>query len=95
MPTKQSASPASPGKMKWTAEAERDLLLLLVQMYVTKIDYQEVARRMGGVSVEGVSRHIRRIRKDANLKGITGAKGVKRESMDFECEEGEMKMEDS
>jgi predicted transcriptional regulator len=95
MPTKQFASPASPGKMKWTAEAERDLLLLLVQMYVTKIDYQEVARRMGGVSVEGVSRHIRRIRKDANLKGITGAKGVKRESMDFECEEGEMKMEDS
>jgi predicted transcriptional regulator len=95
MPTKQFASPASPGKMKWTTEAERDLLLLLVQMYVTKIDYQEVARRMGGVSVEGVSRHIRRIRKDPNLKGITVAKGVKRESMDFECEEGEMKMEDS
>lgn len=94
MPAKQSAAPASPPKKKWTAEAERDLLLLLVQMYVTKIDYQEVAHRLGGVSAEGLYKHIWRIRQAANLRVITPSKGVKREVMDVKSEEEKMKTED-
>jgi hypothetical protein len=94
MPAKQAAVPASPAKKKWTAEAERDLLLVLVQMYVTKIDYQEVAHRLGGVSVDGLYKHIWRIRQAAKLKGTTASKGVKREVMDVKSEEEEMKTED-
>ena len=92
--------PAKPPKtstrqpMKWTAEADRDLLLLLVQMYVTKIDYQEVAKRMGVASVAAVERHIQRIRKSASAKGITGARIVKREPLDVKGGEDEaIKME--
>lgn len=74
--------------MKWTAEAERDLLLLIVQMYVTKIDYQEVAHQMGsGVSVTAVQKHISRIRRRAGVKGITTARGVKQDDVDIKDEE--------
>lgn len=82
-------SPAKPAK-RWTAEADTQLLLLLVQMYVKSINYNEVAARLGDGSTANAIEH--RMRKLRGRRKVIGKKGVKKEEEADEIEES-MRME--
>ena len=69
-------SPTKPVK-RWTAEADTELLLLLVQMYVKSVDYNEVAARLGdGSTANAIDHRMRRLR---GPKKAGGKKVVKKE----------------
>ena len=69
-------SPAKPTK-RWTAEADTELLLLLVQMHVKSINYNEVAARLQDGSTANAIEH--RMRKLRGPRKVGVRKAVKKE----------------
>jgi hypothetical protein len=92
--TKKAAS-GSP-KKQWTTEANEELLVLIVQMYVKSINYDEVAAKLGGVTAKAVQMQWLRLKKRGTeeKEPVAGKKGVKRMlTFDNELEEKKIKIE--
>jgi len=65
---------------KWDAEAREELCRIIIQMYVEKIDYKEVAAKMGDIMAKSVEHRFFKIKGATKEKALSGnkvKKGVK------------------
>lgn len=83
---------------KWTAEDDAELLRLILQMYVPRINYGEVAARLNnGATVDAVRHRVRKFKgtnSDATpVKAGKSKKGARKErESDGESDDGYQKV---
>jgi hypothetical protein len=76
----KNTHPTGSPKKQWTTQANEEMLVLIVQMYVKTINYDEIAAKLGGVTAVAVKQQWLRLKKrGVEEKGpVAGKKGVKR-----------------
>jgi len=62
---------------KWTPEANAKFLAIIIQMYVDKIDYDEVAAKMGGVTAKAVKCQFLKVKGPRKHKTVGSKKKIK------------------
>jgi hypothetical protein len=95
-PSVTKKGPSGSPKKQWTTEANEELLVLIAQMYVKSINYDEVAAKLGGVTAIAVKMQWLKLKKRGTeeKETVTGKKGVKRMlTFDSELEEKKIKIE--
>jgi hypothetical protein len=68
----------TPSSRKWTSQTNEELLIHIIQLYVPKIDYEEVAAKMGGVTPKAVKCQYLKLKGPGRGKPTGGEKSVKR-----------------
>jgi hypothetical protein len=70
--------PSGSPKKQWTTQANEELLVLIVQMYVKSINYDEVAAKLGGITAIAVKSQWLKLKKRGTEKEkgtVAGKKG--------------------